>query len=68
MLNFIVVKNNTVSNLIVAESKDAAEQITGTECIQYDNTLVNPIIGQSVVGGEVVDLQVYTIEEEEVEL
>ena len=67
MLNFIVVKNNTVSNLIVAESKETAEQITGADCIQYDNTLVNPIIGQSVVGGEVVDLQVYTIQEEEVE-
>ena len=67
MLNFIVVENNTVSNLILAESKDTAEQITGADCIQYDNTLVNPKIGQSVVGGEVVDLEVYPIQEEEVE-
>jgi hypothetical protein len=67
MLNFIVVEGGVISNLIIAESKDAAEQITGADCIQYDRTLVNPIIGQSVVGGEVVDLEVYTIQEEEVE-
>jgi hypothetical protein len=67
MLKFIVVENNTVSNLIVAESKEAAEQITGADCIQYDNTLVNPIIGQSVVDGEVVDLEVYPVIEDEEE-
>jgi len=61
MLNFIVVKDEEVFNLILAESKDIAEQLTGTTCIQYDNTLVNPKIGQSVVDGEVVDLEIYEV-------
>lgn len=61
MLNFIVVKDGEISNLILAQSKDIAEEITGTTCIQYDNKLVNPKIGQSVVDGEVVDLEVYPI-------
>jgi hypothetical protein len=61
MLNFIVVEDGKISNLILAQSKDSAEQITGAECIEYDNTLVNPKIGQSVVDGEVVDLEVYPV-------
>ncbi len=65
MLNFIVVEDGKISNLILAVSKDSAEELTGTDCIEYDNTLVNPLIGQSVVGGEVVDLYVYPVEEEE---
>jgi len=69
MLNFIVVENDIITNLILAQSKDIAEEITGTTCIQYDNTLVNPHIGQSVVDGEVVDLEVYPIlEVEDLEL
>ena len=65
MLTFIVVEDGKISNLITALSKDSAEQITGAECIEYNNTLVNPIIGQSVVDGEVVDLYTYPVEEEE---
>jgi hypothetical protein len=65
MLTFIVVEDGKISNLITASSKDSAEQITGAECIEYNNTLVNPIIGQSVVDGEVVDLYVYPVEGEE---
>jgi hypothetical protein len=68
MLNFIVVENDTVSNLILAESKEYAELISGAECIEYDVTLVNPKIGQSVVDGEVVDLEVYPAIEEPLEL
>jgi hypothetical protein len=67
MLNFIVVEDGKISNLILAVSKDIAEEITGADCIQYDNTLVNPIIGQSVVDGEVVDLEVYPVLEPEEE-
>ena len=68
MLNFIVVENDTVSNLILAESKEYAELISGAECIEYDVTLVNPKIGQSVVDGEVVYLEVYPAIEEPLEL
>jgi hypothetical protein len=64
MLSFIVVKDDEISNLIVAESKDIAETISGGTCIEYDSKLVNPKIGQSVVDGEVVDLEVYPTEEE----
>ena len=67
MLNFIVVEDGKISNLIRAVSKDIAEEITGADCIQYDNTLVNPIIGQSVVDGDVVDLEVYPVIEDEEE-
>jgi hypothetical protein len=68
MLNFIVVENDTIANLILAQSKDSAEFLTGTTCIEYDAKLVNPQIGQSVVDGEVVDLEYFPIEEvEEVE-
>jgi hypothetical protein len=68
MLNFIVVENDTVSNLILAESKEYAELISGTECIEYNPTLVNPKIGQSVVDGEVVDLEVYPELQEDLEV
>jgi hypothetical protein len=65
MLNFIVVEDGKISNLILSESKDFAEEISNATCIQYDPTLVNPHIGQSVVNGEVVDLEVYPIIENE---
>ena len=64
MLNFVVVKNDEVSNFIVAESKDMAEQLSGGTCIEYDNTLINPKIGDSVVDGEIVDVETYLTEEE----
>jgi hypothetical protein len=64
MLNFIVVEDGKISNLILAVSKESAEELTGADCIEYDNTLVNPLIGQSVVDGEVVDLYVYPVIEE----
>lgn len=64
MLNFIVVEDSKISNLILAQSKDIAEEITGAECIEYNNRLVNPHIGQSIINGEVVDLEVYPVIEE----
>ena len=64
MLRFIVVEDGKISNLILSQSKEVAEEVTGTECIQYDHTLVNPHIGQSVIDGEVVDLEVYPVIEE----
>jgi hypothetical protein len=67
MPNFIVVEGGVISNLILAASKDVAEEITGADCIEYDNKLVNPKIGQTVVDGEVVDLEVYPVIEDEEE-
>ena len=60
-MNFIVVKNNKIENLIVADSLENAESIVGLTCIEYDSTLVNPKIGQSIENNQVVDLEVYPI-------
>jgi hypothetical protein len=35
MANFAVIENNTVINIIVAETKEIAETITGLLCIEY---------------------------------
>lgn len=34
-MNFAVIKNNIVENIIVCDSREVAEQITGLLCIQY---------------------------------
>ena len=39
-MNFAIIENNLVENIIVAESKTVAEQITGKTCVQY--TKYNP--------------------------
>lgn len=64
MLNFIVVKDDEIFNLIVADSKDMAEKISGGTCIEYDNTKINPKIGDSVINGQVVDVETYLTPEE----
>ena len=35
MVNCAVIENNKVTNLIVADTKETAEQITGFMCIEY---------------------------------
>jgi hypothetical protein len=65
MKSFIVVKDDKIYNLVLSDSKETAEQLSGHTCIEYNPTLVFPHIGQSVVDGEVVDLEVYPTEEEE---
>ena len=35
MATFAVITGNTVSNVIVCDSKEVAEQITNTTCIEY---------------------------------
>jgi hypothetical protein len=34
-MNFAVIENNLVKNIIVAESKAIAEEVTGKTCIEY---------------------------------
>ena len=63
-MNFIVVKDNKVENLIVANSLEDAQSLLGLTCIEYNSTLVNPKIGQSIENNEVVDLEVYPVFEE----
>ena len=35
MANFAVIENGIVLNLIVADSKEIAEEVTGFECVEY---------------------------------
>lgn len=54
---FAIIENNIVVNLIVAESLEIAEQVTGLTCIEYyvpkigdsyiDNNFISPIIEEA---------------------
>ena len=48
MARFAVIKNDVVENVIVADSKETAEIVTGLECIESD--IAN--IGDPYVNGE----------------
>lgn len=37
MPNFAVIENQKITNIIIAESKLIAEQVTGKTCIEYTN-------------------------------
>lgn len=41
MANYAVINDNKVINMIVCDSKETAEQVTGAVCIEYTNE--NPI-------------------------
>lgn len=48
MTNFAVIKDDIVENIIVAESKEIAEQVTGLQCIEYgDNDVPHIGLGYS---------------------
>jgi hypothetical protein len=34
-MNYAVISNNDVINLIVADSKEIAEEVTGLTCVEY---------------------------------
>lgn len=36
-MNYAVIKDNKVINIIVAESQEIATEVTGLECIDYTN-------------------------------
>jgi hypothetical protein len=38
MANYAVIDNNRVVNVIVADLQNIAEEVTGLECIRYDET------------------------------
>jgi hypothetical protein len=49
-MNFAVLSGNLVTNIIVADSKEIAEQVTGQTCIEYTDE--NPaVIGLGYVNG-----------------
>jgi hypothetical protein len=52
MANYAIIENDAVINVIVAESKEIAEQVTGTEAVE---TTGQPWIGWQRIDGEWVD-------------
>ncbi len=40
MTTFAVIDNNIVENIIVADTKEIAEKVTGKECIEYSDNNV----------------------------
>lgn len=45
MKNYAVIEDGIVVNLIVADSLELAESLTGQTCIEYDYDLASPFIG-----------------------
>lgn len=37
MANYAVIENNTVINIIIADSKEIAEEVTKQTCVEYTN-------------------------------
>jgi hypothetical protein len=52
MANFAIIENDVVTNVIVADSKEIAEEVTGAEALE---TIGQPWIGWQRVDGEWVD-------------
>jgi hypothetical protein len=69
MANYAVIKNDVINNIIVADTKEIAESITGLSCIEitpepgapgigwaYDGvTFTAPIIQQPIVEELIID-------------
>lgn len=49
MANFAVIENETVTNVIVADTIKIAEEVTGLECVETNG---KPWIGSTRVDGE----------------
>jgi hypothetical protein len=55
MSNFVIVVDNKVSNMVVAESHDDAVALFGDSVIEYDPAVILPKSGWDVVDGEIID-------------
>jgi hypothetical protein len=51
---FAVIEDNVIINLIVAESLENAEEVTGLECVEY----YTPKIGDGYINGEFVSVEI----------
>jgi hypothetical protein len=49
-MNFAVMSGNIVTNIIVADSKEIAEQVTGHTCVEYTHEN-SAVIGLGYVDG-----------------
>ena len=52
-MNFAVIENGIVTNTVIAEDVETAEQITGSSCIEYTEGQY-PHIGLGYVDGEFI--------------
>ena len=52
MANYAVIKDGIVNNIIVADTKEIAEMVTGLTCIEYENIAGAPRIGWAYDGAE----------------
>ena len=43
MANYAVIKNGVVENIIVADTKEVAERVTGLTCIEYTDSNIASI-------------------------
>jgi hypothetical protein len=63
-MNFAVLTGNQVTNIIVADSKEVAEEVTGLTCVEYTDE--NPaVIGGTYDGSTFIAPVVATEEETE---
>ena len=52
MPKFATIKDNKVDNIILADSLEAVQSVTGLECVQYEEDGINiPHIGLSYLDG-----------------
>lgn len=50
MANYAVIKNGIVDNIVIADTKEIAEEVTSLTCIEYENTIDAPGIGWTYDG------------------
>ena len=43
MKSFAVIEDNVVTNVIVAETLEVAQEVTGQQCVEYDDVKVSGI-------------------------
>jgi hypothetical protein len=55
MSNFVIVVDNKVSNMFIADSYNDAVALFGDNVIEYDPAVILPKSGWDVVDGEIVD-------------
>ena len=62
MAKFAVIQDDIVNNIIIAESKEIAEQVTGKTCIEYDTEQVD--IGNLYIDGAFIKKEPLNIQNE----
>jgi hypothetical protein len=58
MANYAVIKDGIVNNVIVADTKEIAETVTGLTCVEVEHVPGAPGIGWSYDGAEFAALVV----------